>query len=375
MKEPDSAGQSVEDIELPYPTKPTTKGVMSDRSLPDYQDAVADFQESDSPALWKEIHTDISTDHPEFEQMHPFHPNVFLERSKNPSSGSGLLTPDNTSPDMSGHLELSVDSSTNASVRAAMKNSRSKYVVSSSSPDEFYAPERASVTSSPQHSSMWSSPHHPTPSNPAPAGIPASKSNFGWLTPTRALTRTSDPRSPEYSKPPLPHPRVMSPSHMAPPAGEPWSSPPKSNVTASTMKLKRQSKVQQQQEKSQLHKESSSPSSPSVASNTSNVTVEKPEKPLGKGWKNLSRSISPIFAGKKSETLREVAREQSNGSFLGGSKRLPVSNGPANSAPVASWSNGPALSAPVVGCGDGPIATPDSDYSGTAIVAATFRRV
>jgi len=135
------------------------------------------------------------------------------------------------------------------------------------------------------------------------------------------------------------------------------------------MKLRRQAKLQQQQ---QLLKDSTSPSDISIASNASNLTVEKPEKSAGKGWKNLSHSISPIFAGKKSETLRNIGEDRGN-SFQG-SKRHAGSNGPVSSAPVASWNNGPVASAPVgswsrSGSGDGSIVTPESekDTSGTTV--------
>lgn len=383
VKDPNFAGQSVEDIVLP--DQPKTKEVMSDRSLQgeiDFQDAVTDFQESDAPALLKETHTDISTHIPEFEQMHPHplrlrSPSRFLERehiTKPP--GNGFLTSGKTSPDLSGHLQSadqSVDSSSNASVLAAMKSPRCKFMIPSPSPDEYYARERASVANSPQHPSMWSPHRAPTDQSrlnvAPPSGTTsptAPKSSFGWLTPTRTHMRAPDPRSPEFAKPPLPQRDLcLSPSHMLPPANESWSPPPEATKsTRSTMKLKRQAKLQQQQQQQLLQKGSTSPSDISIVSNASNVTVDKGEKSPSKGWKNLSRSIPPMFAGMKSETSRNIGKDLGN-SFQG-SKRRPVS-----SAPVATWSNGPAASAPVAswspsGSGDGSIVTPESEKEPSA---------
>ncbi|KAG0631581.1 hypothetical protein M758_1G263900 [Ceratodon purpureus] len=378
VKDPDSAGVSVEDIEL---NQPNTKDVMSYRSLngeTDFHDAETDFRDADAPGMWKEIHTDISTHTPELEQMHPHplrprSPSSFLERSKNPSNS---ITPERMSPNESGHLperDQSNVSSSNASIRAVMKSPRSKYMIpSTASPDDFYAQERASTSNSPQHPSMWSPHRAPTKSlSTLPAlDIPSPRGpkNFGWLTPTRQHNRVPEPRSPDFAKPPQPlRDARMSPSHIPPPARESWSPPETITKSparpATTMKSKRQAKLQQhqlQQQQQQLtqqqhqlqqlqqqefhhqQKGNASPRQPALSFTTSKV--EKPDKSPGKGWKNLSRSISPMFTGKKTEvgsTLRGIGRDL-GASFQGSKRRAPAnagrSDGPVASAPVADWS-------------------------------------
>lgn len=363
VKDPDSAGQSVEDIVL---SQSDTKVVMSYRSLngeTDFHDAETDFRDADAPGLWKEIHTDISTHTPELEQMHPHplrprSPNSFLERIKNPSNS---ITPERTSPNESGHLQerdQSNVSSSNASVRAVMKSPRSKYMIpSTTSPDEFYAHERASTTNSPQHPSLWS-PHRAATKSlstlpPLDMPSPRAPQNFGWLTPTRQHTRAPEPRSPEFAQPPQPQrdPR-SSPSHMPPQARESWS-PPETVIRSparpmTSMRSKRQGKLQQQHELNQLnqqHKGNASPRQHALSFSTSKDSskAEKPDKSPGKGWKNLSRSISPLFGGKKTEagsTLRGIGRDL-GASFQGSKRRGPTtasrSDGPVASAPVANW--------------------------------------
>ena len=391
VKDPDSAGQSVEDIVLRHPDP---KDIMSYRSIngeTDFHDAETDFRDSDAPGLWKEIHADISTHTPELEQMHPHplrprSPNSFLERIKNPSNS---ITPERTSPNESGRTDLqerdqSNVSSSNASVRTAMKSPRSKYMVpSTTSPDNFYPHERASTTNSPQHPSVWSPHRAPTGghSSVPPLDIPSPKApkDFGWLTPTRQHARAQDPRSPDFAKPLQSQrdPRT-SPSRMPPQARESWSPPetvPKSPARFTTsMKSKRQAKLeqqqlqqQQQQQFNQQQKGDASPRQPALYFTQKDSKAGKPEKSPGKGWKNLSLSISPIFAGKKTEssTLRGISRDL--GASFQGSKRKGAGNavrsdGPVSSAPVATWGR-------CSGDGSSVAPEPEKEPSGTHLIA------
>ncbi|XP_024389957.1 uncharacterized protein [Physcomitrium patens] len=325
VKDPDPPQHGLESIQIAAPISKE----MSCRSLQgegDFHDADTDFREVESPVaqLWKEIHTDISTHTPEFEQMHPhplrpMSPNTFLERNN-------FLTPERT-PNPSGQLnrqQVLEQSNRNAYSNGAGSKSPRRNIFPPSSPDNncFSRDHNnaASVTNSPQHPSMWNAspaPHRTTPmdncaSNVTPLNIPkpSLQKHFGWLTPSRAGPLV-EPTSPDFARETQQQrdPRLMT--------------SPSSN------------KLGYERNEITLTK-------PSPASKEKS---DKPDKLPGRGWKNLSRSISPMFTGRKTEstsTLKTITRDL--GVSFQGSRRRGHAAKPATSLP--NWSGEGSMISP-----------------------------
>lgn len=269
LKDPDSVEQGVEDA--------ITKAISyrSGNGETTFHDAEMDF----SPSQWKEImeiHSEIPTLTPQFEQMHPY------------QDSHRLLTPDRSGP-------LSQTP-----------------VHSERSTGKLRTPT-ASGANSPQHPGMWNntSPRHRKNLPPLEMPSPSPPKRFGWMTPTRRRRQAPDPVSPDFSKAPLSP--AKSSRKWQPPAGS--VSPARSTV----------GKVDRFEGKSPA-----------------------------KAWKNLSRSISPLFGGRKqsdhgvSSTLKSISRDIGQ-SFQGSRRRGPssVARTPAAvNGNVPNWSGDSSMVAP-----------------------------
>lgn len=363
LKDSDSRGHGVGALEISQPAN-KNMGYRSLQGDADFHDAETDFRDSDGSTQWKEIHTDtdISTHTPELEQMHPhpLKPNNFLERIKSPTSA--LHTP-NRSPNRSENFHNGGEQSTvssNATPLTSSKSPRSKFLIPSTSPNDFYARDHTSaactsVTNSPKHSSLWSPHRMPveTRSSLAAHDIPspsATSKNFGWLTPTGQHARVSSPPSPDFARAGG-HQRdsSTSSSYILPPARH-WSATevtPQSPSPAHSLTSSRPPKLMQQNQNGNA----------SPRPKGSKEKFDKlSEKSSGKAWRNLSRSISPLFPGKKSDgvgsTLRGIGRDL--GASFQGSRRRGHAN--KNNASVADWSSG---------SGDGSTAPPEPEKEGS----------
>jgi len=306
LKDPDSTEQNVEDA--------ITKA-MSYRSATGettFHDAEMDF----SPAQWKEImeiHTDIPTHTPQFEQMHP---PPYMDSHR-------LLTPDR-SPDQSGPLN-----------QQPVVNGHSNRSTSKMGNYNTRTPS-ASGANSPQHSSMWgsTSPRHRKNLPPLEMPSPSPPKRFGWTTPTRGRRRAPEPPSPDFAKardPPEGNVPFSPASSMK--SGKKWQQPPVGSVSPARFK------------------------------------AEKFEgKSPGKAWKNLSRSISPLFGGRNKAdhglggTLKAISRDL--GSSLQGSRR----RGPANVARTPAAMNVPNWS------GDSSMVNPDLEKDTIGIILLPMKQ-
>lgn len=308
LKDPDATEEGVEDAITKAMSYRSSQGETT------FHDAEMDF----SPAQWKEImeiHTDIPTHTPQFEQMHP---PTYMDSHR-------LLTPDR-SPSRSGPLSQHrvVDGHSNRSTSNGVKTGN--YNRPSSSPDTARTPS-ASGANSPQHPSMWSSsPRHRRNLPPLDMPSPSPPKRFGWMTPTKGRRRAPEPLSPDFAK-----------------ASGHQRDPPEENVPfspAGSMKSARQAKCHPPVG-------SVSPLRPSMGK------AEKFDKPPGKAWKNLSRSISPLFGGRKADpsvggTLKAISRDFGS-SFQGSRRRGPASvarTPAAVNGNVPNWSGDSSMVAP-----------------------------
>ena len=321
QQDPDSAEQGVETI---------TKA-MSNRSAngeTDFHDAEMDF----SPAQWKEIKEIYADTHsPEFEQMHPparsTSPNAYLERQ-----AEILLTPART-PNPSGQLNQHGRLIDGHSTRGMKSPGRGNYNLPSSSPARTPI---ASGANSPQHPGMWTSPHHRKNLPPMEMPSPSPPKRFGWLTPTGSRRPAQEPMSPEYSR-----------------ASQQMRDPPEGNVPSSPARLMKYGK----QSKLQHPVGSVSPARSIIGKEK----FDKEGKSPAKSWKNLTRSISPLFGGRKSDhsvssTLKTITRD------LGASFQSSRRRTQANASVARATLNMPNWS------GDSSVVAPDleKDTTGTA---------
>lgn len=260
-----------------------------------FHDAEMDF----SPAQWKEI-MEIHTDTPQFEQMHP---PTYMDSHR-------LLTP-GRSPDRSGPFS-----------QQPVHSNRS---TGNFNPANIRTPS-ASGANSPQHPSMWSntSPRHRKNLAPLEMPSPSPPKRFGWMTPTRARRRAPDPVSPDFAK-----------ARDAPEGNVPFS-------PASSMKSGK---------KWQPPAGSVSPARSTIGKAEK---FDKEGKSPGKAWNKLSRSISPLFGGRKqadhgvSGTLKAISRDL-GASFQGSRRRGPASvarTPAAVNGNVPNWSGDSSMVAP-----------------------------
>ncbi|KAG0578232.1 hypothetical protein M758_4G007200 [Ceratodon purpureus] len=310
LKDPDSVEQGVEDAITKAISHRSANGETT------FHDAEMDF----SPAQWKEImeiHTDIPTHTPQFEQMHP------------PACGDShmLLTPDR-SPNRSGPLMMNQkrmpDVHSNRSTSNVLQSKTGSYNNRpSSSPDNARTPS-VSGANSPQHPGMWNSPHHRRNRPPVDMPSPSPPKRFGWMTPTRGRRQAPEPASPDFAK--------VS-GHLR--------DPPDGNVHASSMKSLRQAKGQAQTPVE------------GTAGRSKQEKFDKEGKSPGKAWKNLSRSISPLFGGRKTDhsvgnTLKAISRDL-GASFQGSRRHGPASvarTPAAVNGNVPNWSGDSSMVAP-----------------------------
>lgn len=252
----------------------------------------------------------------------PMSPNTYLQRHT-----ESLLTPART-PNPSGHLNQHGRVVHGHSSRGMKSPGRGNYnPPSDDSYNQHTRTPSGSGANSPQHAGTWTSPNRHRKNPPlmeVPSPTPPKR--FGWLTPTRSTRRRApEPTSPDFA----------SSSHLMrdlPEGNVPSRSP------ARSMKSGKHSKLQ--------HSVGSVSPARSVVGK-----VEKEGKSPAKSWKNLSRTISPFFGGKKSDhtvssTSKTVSRDLGV-SFQSSRRRAPGNASVANAtANVPNWSGDSSIVAP-----------------------------